>query len=95
MDYIKSSNASYVVTEHFSPIYFYTNVPNIRVNNYTIIRDIIDQNYPNEKVLYYYSEGDWFNLKNEEPNLKIIYKCENHELLDISTKQTFTSEISS
>ncbi len=73
MDFIKNSGASEVVTEHFTAAYFYTQVPNIRVNNYTIIKEII-ANKPSN-VLYYYKNGDWFNLKNEKPDLELAYSC--------------------
>ena len=84
MDYIKHSGASYVVTEHFSPVYFYTNVQNIRVDNYTITKEFIEENHPNKYILYYYSKGDWFDLENEEPSLKGIYECEEHKVLNLS-----------
>lgn len=91
MDYIKNSNASYVVTENFSPVYFYILKPNIRVDNYTIISNLIDSDYKNKTVYYYYVEGDWFNLERENNNLKdkIIYECENFKVFDLSsTKKT-------
>ncbi len=84
MDYIKKSNLSYVVTEHFSPVYFHTNIPNIRVSNYTETIDILQNYYRDMKGVYYYVEGDWFNLKNETTALKSLYQCQHHEVLSFN-----------
>ncbi len=86
MDFIQSSNASYIVTEHFSPVYFYTFKPNIRVGNYSTIKLIIDFYYPNETIFYYYVEGDWFNLIEENKSLgdNLVFSCNTFKLFNIS-----------
>ena len=77
MEQIKNSGAKNVVTEHFSPVYYYTLVPTIRINNYTELKSQINSD---GETLYFYVEGDWFNLKSETNTLKIIYKCEQYEI---------------
>lgn len=86
MDYLIKSNVSYIVTEHFSPVYFYTLKPTIRVDNYSAIKSIINFQYPNETLYYYYVEGDWFNLINEDNSLEegLIFSCDKFKLFDIS-----------
>lgn len=82
MDYLKNSGASYVVTEHFSPVYFYSLKPNIWVNNYTETMNILRAGFQGESVYYYYVDGDWFNLTAENSSLKEmeIYSCENQHV---------------
>lgn len=82
MDFMKDSGASYVVTEHFSPVYFYTLKKNIRVNNYTEIYNLIRDNHKNEAIYYYYVDGDWFNLVSENESIKNneIYTCRSHHV---------------
>jgi len=75
MQFIKNSNADFVVTEHFSPVYYYTSKPNLRVDNYTTIREVINNKYKNKTILYFYVDGDWFNLLNETNSLKEINNC--------------------
>jgi uncharacterized membrane protein len=77
MNFIAQSNASFIVTEHFSPSYFYSLKPSIRVDNYTVIGDIIRKEYENESIYYFYIEGDWFNLLLENPNITQngLYSC--------------------
>ena len=86
MEYIKNSNTAAVVTEHFSPVYFYTQVPNIRVNNYTIIESLIKGEYKRKEVLYFYASGDWFNLKSEKPDLNLLYSCDKYNIFNISNQ---------
>lgn len=82
MNFIKHSGADYVVTEHFSPVYFYTLKPNIRVNNYTETIEMIKSYFQNNTVYYYYSDGDWFNLagENESLNNFSLYSCGGHRV---------------
>jgi 4-amino-4-deoxy-L-arabinose transferase-like glycosyltransferase len=86
MDFLKNSDASSIVTEHFSPVYFYTLKNNIRVDNYTRIESIILTSYKNENVYYYYVDGDWFNLVSENPKLaeKKLYECGDFKVFNIS-----------
>jgi 4-amino-4-deoxy-L-arabinose transferase-like glycosyltransferase len=86
MDFLKKSNVSYIVTEHFSPVYFYTIKSNVRVNNYTETINLIKENYPNKTIYYFYVDGDWFNLSAENESLKnnIIYSCNNTKIFTLT-----------
>ncbi|MBU3906628.1 MAG: glycosyltransferase family 39 protein [Nanoarchaeota archaeon] len=86
MNFIKESNASYIVTEHFSPVYFHTLKNNLRVNNYTSIKETIESDYRNETVYYYLVEGDWFDLtkENEEVGKYLTFSCDKFKVFDLS-----------
>jgi len=87
MDFIKDSSADYVVTEHFSPVYFYTLKPNIRVNNYTFIKGLIETEYFDNEIYYYYETGDWFNLTAETDEINnLVYSCNKFNVFDISLR---------
>ena len=87
MNYLKNSDANYVITEHFSPSYFYTSKPSIRADNYTSIEYLLKNVYQNDTIFYYYVDGDWFNLKKEELKTEnfLIYSCEDQEIYDLSS----------
>lgn len=88
MNFIKQSPASKVITEHFSPVYFYTFKDNIRIDNYTLMNSVLEE-YENETIYYYYVDGDWFNLVNENPKLNnsLIYSCNQYKVF---LYQTYT-----
>ncbi len=80
MDFIKKSNSSAVITEYFSPVYYYTLKPNIRVNNYNNLEKILKKDYLDKEIYYFYVDGDWFNLNKQTNNFKEIYTCGKYNL---------------